>query len=234
MSNISDISFFNPLLDGYDRNMTKDLGKNDFLNLLVTQLKYQNPLEPIKDQEFVAQLAQFSQLEQLENMSESLTTNTQVDYVMSQTIANTMATTLIGKTVVAEGADFQLIAGENADLSFNLGTDAATVTVTIRNSSGSAVREIQMESVPGGDTTYSWDGRDDNGSPVSPGDYSYEVSALTNTGETVTAEKRIIGTVDSVKYIDGMAYLMVGGYKVDLSTIIEIVDNENSRTNHEG
>ena len=140
MSNISDISFYNPLLDGYDRNMTKDLGKNDFLNLLVTQLKYQNPLEPIKDQEFVAQLAQFSQLEQLENMSESLTTNTQVDYVMSQTIANTMATTLIGKTVVAEGADFQLIAGENADLSFNLGTDAATVTVTIRNSSGSAVR----------------------------------------------------------------------------------------------
>jgi len=233
MTNISDITFYNPLVDGYDSNVAKDLGKSDFLNLLVTQLRYQNPLEPIKDQEFVAQLAQFSQLEQLENMSESLATNTQVDYIMSQTIANTMATTLIGKTVIAEGADFYLTTGEDVDLSFNLGTDAANVTVTIYNPSGSAVREVQLNDLPKGDTTYSWDGRDDNGSLLSPGDYSYEVTALTGTGESITVEKRVIGAVDSVKYIDGKAYLMVGGYKVDLSTIIEIVDGQNLRTNQE-
>jgi len=132
MTYISDTRFYNPLVDGYDApGQNNNLGKNDFLNLLVTQLQNQNPMEPMADTEFIAQLAQFSQLEQLENMSRSLDTNSEVDYIMSQTIANTMATTLIGKGVVAEGSNFSLTPGENTDLSFNLNAEAATVTINI-------------------------------------------------------------------------------------------------------
>ena len=222
MTYISDLQFYNPLYDGYDTAVDQNLNKNDFLNLLVTQLRNQNPLEPMKDQEFIAQLAQFSQLEQLENMNSSLAISTQVSYLMSQTIANTMATTLIGKTVVAEGADFFLTADEDINISFNLAAEAASVEIKIFNDSGTLVRTIQLDDLPKGNNTCSWDGRNDEGSLLGSGDYSYEVTARTLSGESLIVNKRVIGVINSVKYIDGKAYLIVGGYKVDLSTIIEV------------
>ena len=233
MINIGEIQFTNPYTDGYSFNIDKDLDKTDFLTLLVTQLRHQNPLEPMQDQEFVAQLAQFSQLEQLKNMNSSLEMATQVDYIMSQTIANTMATTLIGKTVIAEGADFNLIPGEDIDLGYNLGTDAASVSIKIFNETGTLVRTVNLENVDKGNNTYSWDGRNNDDSPLAPGEYSYEVSALTMSGDTVTAAKRVIGTVNSIKYIDGKAYMIVGGgFRVDLSTIIEILQPSESASNY--
>jgi len=234
MNTIGEINYVNPGYGRQDSRQTSSniMGKNDFLNLLVTQLRYQDPMQPMQDQEIVAQLAQFSQLEQLENMSGSLDTATQVNYLMSQTIANTMATTLIGKTVIAEGADFELTTGEDADLSYNLGTDAAVVTIKVKNDTGAVVRTVEIHDQNAGNNTYVWDGRDDNGTRVAPGKYSYEISASTANGEQVTSSKRVIGAVDSVQYIDGRAYLAIGGYKVDLSTIIEIVNGNSSQRNN--
>lgn len=232
MTYISDLQFYNPLYDGYDTAVDRNLGKDDFLNLLVTQLRNQNPLEPMQDQEFIAQLAQFSQLEQLENMNSSLATSTQVNYLMSQTIANTMATTLIGKTVIAEGADFFLTTNEDIDISFNLATEAASVEIKIFNDSGTLVRTIQLDDLPKGNNTCAWDGRNDEGSLLGSGDYSYEVTAMTLSGESLIADKRVIGVINSVKYIDGQAYLIVGGYKVALSTIIEIEQAGGTASNY--
>ncbi len=231
MNPIGEVNYINPGIDKSDKSgqdSTK-LGKNDFLNLLVTQLRFQDPLEPMKDQEFVAQLAQFSQLERLENMQNSLDTSTQVNYVLSQTIANTMATTLIGKTVIAEGSDFTLEPDRDARLSYELKADAADITITIKNSNGAVVKTMQLHDQRAGNQTINWEGRDDQGSLAAPGQYSYEVIAKTRTGETVTVEKRVIGKVESVKYTESRAYLVVGGYKVDLSGIIEIVSGDNNR-----
>lgn len=235
MNPIGEVNYFNPAIDGKERNAQgiDKLGKNDFLNLLVTQLRFQDPLEPMKDQEFVAQLAQFSQLEKLENMQSSLDTSTQINYVLSQTIANTMATTLIGKTVIAEGADFTLSGDEDVRLSYELGADAADVTIRIKNANGAVVRTIETHDLRAGNQTNIWDGRDDNNRPVAPGQYSYEVTATTRTGESIAVNKRVIGKVESVKYTESRAYLIVGGYKVDLSTILEIVEgNDNRYSNH--
>ncbi len=234
MAYITDPTFYNPQHDPPLYNPGKsNLGKDDFLQLLVTQLKYQDPLEPMADQEFIAQLAQFSQLEQLENMTRSLDTNSEVDYIMSQTIANTMATTLIGKTVVAEGADFTMTPGEDSDLSFHIQGEAATVRVNIFDEGGDLVRTIEMDDVSAGNHTIQWDGENNDGSPLAPGSYSYEVHASTAAGEEIAVEKRVIGRVESVKYQDGMAYLIVGGYKIDLSTIIEVVDEGSQASDYQ-
>jgi flagellar basal-body rod modification protein FlgD len=225
--------FYNPTLDGFDRNTSQDLDKNAFLNLLVTQLQNQNPLEPMQDQEFISQLAQFSQLEQLENMSSTLATNSEVNYLMSQSIANTMATTLIGKTVVAEGTDFHLGIDDEVKLSFELGTEAATTTINIFNESKSLVRTVELSDLPGGINDYTWDGKNNAGIDLAPGQYSYEVHATTLSGTDVSVENRVMGTVESVKYEDGIAYLVVGGYKVSLSSIIEIVEGSSAESSYQ-
>ncbi|MGA9120044.1 MAG: flagellar hook capping FlgD N-terminal domain-containing protein, partial [Bacteroidota bacterium] len=80
---------------------SNQLGKDDFLKLLVTQLQNQDPLNPLQGTEFVAQLAQFSSLEQLTNINSSLEQNIQSNQLMTQSIGNSLAATLVGKDVRA-------------------------------------------------------------------------------------------------------------------------------------
>ena len=98
----------------------KVLGKDDFLRLLVAKLSNQDPLNPIQDEDFASQLAQFSSLEQLSNMNDNLTQDMQWNYLLSQTINNTMATSLIGRTVRADSSQVYLETAGTSDLYLNL------------------------------------------------------------------------------------------------------------------
>jgi flagellar basal-body rod modification protein FlgD len=198
------------------------LGKDEFLNLLVTQLRYQDPMEPMKDTDFVAQLAQFSSLEQLSSINSNLDTSSQLSYALSQTIANTMATTLIGKEVIATGNEIDHNSGHNDNLHFNLGADAATAEVKVYDSNGTLVRTIEAENLQSGLNSVNWDGKDDSGVTLSAGTYTFEVTAKNHNGESVTADTRRVGVVDSVRYENGQGYLIIDGQKISLSDIIEI------------
>ena len=166
------------------------LGKGDFLNLLVTQLRYQNPLGPVKDTDFVAQLAQFSSFEQLSNINTSLDNSTQLNYVLSQTIANTMATTLIGKEVVAAGNQIAHKYDSDDTLRYNLSDNAAIVEIKIYDEKGALVRTISGENLDKGMNSMTWDGKDDTGANVAAGDYTYAVTAKDENGNDDTAETR--------------------------------------------
>jgi flagellar basal-body rod modification protein FlgD len=213
-----------------------NLGKDEFLNLLVTQLRYQDPMEPMKDTDFVAQLAQFSSLEQLSNINNSLDASTQLNYILSQTIANTMATTLIGKEVVAVGDSVEHAYGDTEGLSFNLGQDAATVEVKIYDEKGALVRTITEENLSEGLNSINWNGKDDTGGNVSAGNYTFSVTAKNTAGETVSAETRKVGIVESIRYEDGQGFLIVNGQKIALSDILEVhlPGNLNHRPNDNG
>ena len=89
------------------------LGKDDFLKLLVTQLSYQDPLNPLEASDFSAQLAQFSSVEQLFNIEETLRASLDANYLLATSINNTMAATVIGKEVRAVG-DSIYFDGESA------------------------------------------------------------------------------------------------------------------------
>lgn len=89
------------------KNSNDELGKDAFLNLLVTQLRYQNPMEPMEDKEFIAQMAQFSSLEQMQEMNASMTSTLQQMQYMNGTLLTTQASSMIGKQVTWTDADKQ-------------------------------------------------------------------------------------------------------------------------------
>ena len=90
------------------KSLQNELGKEEFLKLLVTQLRYQDPLSPMDNEAFIAQLAQFSSLEQMQNMNENLKTNMDTDLFMAQSISNSMVTALIDKEVKIQTNNFEL------------------------------------------------------------------------------------------------------------------------------
>ncbi|MDP3830447.1 MAG: flagellar hook capping FlgD N-terminal domain-containing protein, partial [Ignavibacteriaceae bacterium] len=96
----------NPTLTNTNVNTPKgkaSLGKDDFMKLMLTQLKHQDPLNPMEGSEFAAQLAQFSSLEQLSNLNELTAQSIDANYYLTQSINNTMTATLIGKDVKLSG-----------------------------------------------------------------------------------------------------------------------------------
>ncbi len=198
------------------------LGKDEFLKLLISQLQNQDPLEPMKDQEYVAQLAQFSSLEQLQIMNTTLTQNAQYSALLSQTINNTMATSLIGKEITADCNSVGVTSGSGADITFKSGGFAVSGIITITDANGTIVRSLDVSNLQSGSNSVHWNGKDDLGNDVASGDYTYQVDLKDTDGTAVTVSNYRTGTVDSVKYVDGQAYLLVDGAYIPLAQVREV------------
>ncbi|NMC42392.1 MAG: flagellar biosynthesis protein FlgD [candidate division Zixibacteria bacterium] len=198
------------------------LGKDDFLQLLVAKLSNQDPLDPVQDEDFAAQLAQYSSLEQLSNMNESLTQSIQWSYLLSQTISNTMATSLIGKTVRADSSSVVLETDGSADLAIDLDRAATELTITITNASGETVRTITVKGLDAGDHVINWDGANAGGGRCPSGVYTVTLSAVDGNGNTFIPSSVVEGTVSKVTYQDGVALLSINGQNIPLSSVIEV------------
>ena len=105
------------------------MAKDEFLKLLVEQLKHQDPMSPMNSQDFASQLAQFSSLEQLTNMSGMMEESIQVDLMLTQAINNTMSASFIGKNVSAAGDTITFSKDGPVDISFQLNGQAENVIV---------------------------------------------------------------------------------------------------------
>jgi flagellar basal-body rod modification protein FlgD len=191
--------------------------KDMFLNLLVKQLQYQDPLNPVENTEFASQLAQFSSLEALTDMKGSIDTMSTVQ----NSLNSIQASSFIGKKVNASGNTISY-KGESSSITFNLANNAADAIVTIYNSSGTSVRTIDMKNVQKGDVTCTWDGKDDNGQTLSPGTYYYKISATDYSGSAVSSTTSTNGTVTGVRYDNGTIYLEVGDKEITLSQVTKV------------
>jgi len=198
------------------------LGKDDFLKLLVAQMRAQDPLQPLTNEAFVAQLAQFSSLEQMQNMNQTLTDSVQSGYLLNSTIYNSLATTLIGKQVKAQ-ADSAVV-GENAQLDFCVDLDQAeqSVTVKILNDKNEVIRTLRVDKPELGQQTIHWDGRNDNGNAAAAGTYRFEVTAQGSQGGETRLTSYLTGQVTGIRYRNGSAVALLGGVEVMPSDIIEV------------
>lgn len=202
------------------------LGKQEFLELLLTQLQMQDPFEPMDNEAMIAQLAQFSSLEQLTNMNSSLEDNLEMDLVLGQLLNNTMATTLIGRKVTVTTDSFHLGSDGSVELGYRLDGGALDVKASVYDEGGRLVAEI--DGLPGesGDHTFTWDGTGTNGDPLPAGVYRFEVAATAGDETRVRARETLVGIVEGVRYVNGNARLVLGEDEVFMSDVLEVTQTD--------
>jgi flagellar basal-body rod modification protein FlgD len=198
------------------------LGKDDFLQLLVTQLQAQDPLDPLESAEFTAQLAQFSSLEQLQSINDNMN-NLQL---YQASMNNAQAVSLIGKTVKAPGNSIRLSDGISNDIHFELGADARSVRVNIYGADGRLVKTLDAGPLSAGNQTMAWDASDNEGRQMPDGVYGFDVVALDAGDAVVEASTFAAGRVTAVKFENGTARLMVGDMEIPMSSVLQVTEPE--------
>ena len=180
-----------------DKN--EDVNKEDFLLLLVEQLKNQDPLEPMDGTDFTAQLAQFSSLEQQTAMNDNLTLLQ--DY--SATLNRLSALDMIGKEVEFDGVGSGSVTingdGQPIPLNFELADNAQEVVVDIYNDAGGRVATLEAGYYDLGPQSFNWNGKDADGNVFSEGRYSFEVNARDELGQLVTSTVNGSGEVQGIE-----------------------------------
>ena len=177
-----------------------EMGKSDFLTLFTAQLKNQDPLDPVKNEAFVAQLAQFSQLEASTNMQNSMTQL--VDSLSGERLLSSAA--LIGKRVAVSGAPAQLREGEDVGASINLSGDASGIQLNVYDARGNLVQELIAGATPAGNVEFTWDGTDLAGNRVAPGNYQFKAQAVID-GKTTSVP------VDTLVSVTGLSTSDING-----------------------
>ncbi len=223
MSSINDV--LNTQASTFDTSTatgSTEMGKEQFLQLLVTQLENQDPMNPMNNEEFVAQLAQFSSLEQLVNVNERLDSMSMS--ILSQNSAS--AVNFIGKDVAAM-ADWVEYAGEGteSDINFDLLSDAEDVTLTLKDDAGKTIKTVNLGAQSEGRSTWAWDGKNSDGSPMEAGTYHVEITAKNAAGEDVSGFHVAQGRVTGISYENGYPELLIGDQRLTLSDIIEVLED---------
>ena len=198
---------------------SSSMGQKDFLTLFTTQLKCQDPLDPVKNEAFVAQLAQFSQLEATTSMDQTL--KTYVDSMAGERMMS--STNMIGKTVAVPDAPAVIQGDKPAQGFVNLPNGAEGVKLEVFNDKGQLMATQVMGTQKMGDMPWIWDGSNDAGNKVPDGNYFFKATVVSQ-GKTTTPPVNVLSTVKGVNQaIDKSIMLEVaGGKSVKLTDVQRI------------
>ncbi|KQP52615.1 flagellar hook capping FlgD N-terminal domain-containing protein [Methylobacterium sp. Leaf108] len=187
-----------------------------FLTLLTTQLKNQNPLDPLDTNQFTQQLVQYAGVEQ------QLKSNDRLDSILSNAKSSSAAsaTGFIGQTVTADGRTAQLKDGA-ANWSLTPARAAKQATITISDAKGNVVA-TQTKALIAGAQTFAWDGRTSSGFSSANGTYSIKVDAVDATGAKVSVDTQLTGKVDAIDLTGTEPVLLVGASRLPVSSVRNI------------
>ena len=169
-----------------------ELGQEDFLKLLVAQMKNQDPVNPVENNEFLGQIAQFSMVSGIEEMSSSFG-GFQSDFFTNQAME---AAQLVGKEVLVNDPSISFNSGNEVHGAFEASASLHGLTVAVRTAAGDLIRTLNFGSVKPGVHDIHWDGRTDGGSDAANGDYVLEATALLD-GEPVQVPVHLFHRVQS-------------------------------------
>ena len=185
---------------------------NNFLTLLMTQLKNQDPSSPMDTNQFTNQLVQFSSVEQQINTNTSLTQLIQ----LTQASQVTQSSAILGKQGAVESAQIPLQGGSAALRFTAAGT--ANVSIAVRDTAGLKVRDATLNGVSGAQT-WTWDGKDNTGRSVPDGAYTVAVTGGPAKATPTALPFTVSGTVTGVTSQNNTVNLQMGGLSVPFSAV---------------
>jgi len=215
----------------YGDNSGQIMGKEDFLTLLVAQLKNQDPMNPDDPTEFTAQLAQFSSLEQLFNINESMDSLTN-----AQKQSDRFATMdLIGKTVSYEDGSFTMEEEGSVSVGYKLDGLASSVTIFIKDQTGNTVATLHPTEMTKGNHFIEWNGMNSNGEHVPAGDYNIVLQAAAGYGEDSIAvsplvQSEVTGVDFNNNTGDAVLYTLAGA-EISSESILAVYKDKNISEN---
>lgn len=174
-------------------DLTTNFGQDAFLTLMITQLKNQNPMEPMTNGEFLGQLAQFTSASKLDGMQKSFT-----EFAATmQSNQALQASSMVGRQVLVSSDQAYWDGASPPKVQFVVPGAAEQVTVRITSANGALVQQIDLGSQPGGNIPFTWDGLDSEGNAVPPG--VYQIKAEANyEGENYALDTLTSALVESV------------------------------------
>lgn len=170
-----------------------ELGQEDFMELMVAQLRNQDPMQPMENGEFLAQIAQFSQVSGLQDLQKSF------DELSTSLVSNQalQAASLVGRDVLAPTGLGVLAQGGSIRGDVELPTASPRVEVKVYDSAGQVVRTLELGSQASGSALFQWDGLRDDGTYAAPGTYLVSASAEFN-GRNEAVEANVVNRVNGV------------------------------------
>lgn len=197
---------------------------DDFLTLLTTQLQNQDPLEPMDSSEFTNQLVQFSSVEQ------QIATNQNLEALLNASTLQGDSALLgyLGKTVVAE-TNTAALSSDGASWLYDIGADAESTTLTIRDLNGRLVAQVDG-STAAGIHELQWDGTDLGGQALPDGLYQLTIEAQTAAGSAIATTSYARGIATEVDRTGGQSLVKIGDLPVDPTTILAVKDPQDQTT----
>ena len=195
------------------------MGQEAFLKMFMAQMTNQNPLDPMDNTEFTAQLAQFSSLEQLTAMNEKL------DGISSlqKSFQEVQVANYLGKEILASGNQMPVTAGQAGSTYFNLASDA-NVRIIVTNEDGQSVQDVDLGRLAAGEQEWTWNGQTSYGQTAPDGIYTINIIATDTNGDTVKLNSQnVSGIVTGFQWdADGNLQLLGSGSAISLSDIIAV------------
>lgn len=176
-----------------ETNKESDGLQDQFMTLMLTQMKNQDPLEPMENGEFLAQLAQFNTVSGIQELQKSFS-----DFASSmQGNQALQASTLVGRDVLVQSNTAQINSGEGVSGVADLFASTTSLKVTVQDGFGQVVRTMDLGQHSAGEVAINWDGRTDSGAPAASGKY-YIVAEAAIDGQMQAVTTQIAARVESV------------------------------------
>ncbi len=200
------------------------MGKQDFMNLFLTQMSNQSPTDPMDSGAMMSQLAQMGSMEQLENLNKGVESLNQ----SQASLVGMQALNYLDRDVLLEADHVELARGQSQAVYYSLPKDAEHLQVTIENEEGTPIFSQALGYAPFGQHRFAWDGKDDRGVLQNDGKYKVSFTANFVGGGTEKLSAFNHARVSGVDFEQGQAFVKAQGRRVPLSQV-RSVNNTSAR-----
>lgn len=191
------------------------LNGDDFLKLLLVQLKNQDPSKPMESSEMLSQFSSLTQVQQSQQANSYLQSLLQAELALS----NNQAVGYIGKKISYSGNQIPVAGGTAGTSKFTLASAAGKVSISIYDASGTAVKTSDLGSMTAGTYSFTWDGKNNNGAKAADGTYTVSFSAKDSAGKDISVTTEGTANVTGVVFKNGIAYLVTDAGEIPLYSV---------------